>query len=100
MSMGDFVAKMKELNMTPESMGSLMGDPEAGFKFLESANPDAKVGSFLKGVVEIQNLEGSGVSPKGHKMMTGMFDLANRSGSTIRADDADDIYKHLSLIHI
>jgi len=73
MSMGDFLAKMKELGMNPETMEGLMADPEAGFKFLETANPDAKVGTFLRGVTEIQNLEGAGVDGIGHEEITKLF---------------------------
>ena len=86
MSMGDFCANMKELGMNPETMEGLMADPEKGFDFLKSANPDVKVGSFLKGVVEIQNAELGGVNAEGHKLIQQMFDMKGVEFSKVIQD--------------
>lgn len=77
MSMKDFMAGMKESGINPETMGNLMGDPEAGFKFMQHANPDAKVGDFFKGVVELQNAAGDGVSEEGMGFMKQIFNSAS-----------------------
>lgn len=90
MSMGDFCANMKELGMNPETMEGLMADPEKGFDFLESANPDVKVGSFLRGVVEIQNAELGGVNADGHKLIQQMFDMKGVEFERVIQDEYAD----------
>ena len=73
MKMGDFMKLVKDTGVRPENLEGLMNDPQEGFAFMGTANPNATVGQFFKGVVEIQNMEGQGVNEEGHKMIKALF---------------------------